>query len=110
MKATTGGGIVPALLSSKILANCIIKNQDYIKEFNKKLKKDLLISLKIRKILNNFIDKDYDYLISLCKNKKVKRIIEEFDREFPSRFIFKLFLSEPRFIYFSKHLFNPKGF
>ena len=104
VKATTGGGIIPALLSSKILVNSITKNKNYEKEFKKTVGKDLFISLKIRNALNKFRDKDYDFLISLFKNEKAKSLIEEYDREFPSRFMIKLLATEPRFLYFVKYL------
>jgi len=104
VKATTGGGLIPALSSSKILNDSIINNKNYEKEFKKNAEKDLLVSLKIRKVLNKFSDKNYDYLIKLCENKKIKETIEKHDREFPSRFLMKLLLDEPRFLYFLKHL------
>ena len=104
VKATTGGGLIPALSSSKILADSIINNKNYEREFKKNAAKDLLISLKIRKVLNKFSDKDYRYLINLCQNKKIKDIIEKHDREFPSRFLIKLLLNEPRFLCFLKRL------
>jgi len=104
VKATTGGGLIPSLASSKILASSIINNKNYEKEFKKNAGKDLRVSLKIRNVLNKFSDKDYDYLIKLCENKKIKDIIEKHDREFPSRFLIKLLLDEPRFLYFLKHL------
>jgi len=102
VKATTGGGIIPSLLASKILVDSIIKNKDYKKELKKTIGKDLFISLKIRGILNKLSDKDYDYLINLFKDKKIKNIIEQYDREFPSKFIMKLLITEPRFLYLSK--------
>jgi len=110
VKATTGGGIIPSLLSSKILANSIIKNKNYENEFKKTISKDLFVSLKLRDSLNKFSDKDYSYLISLCKNKKIKDIIEKYDREFPSKFIIKLLSAEPRFLYFSKNILSIKSF
>jgi len=110
VKATTGGGLIPALSSSEILADSITKNIDYEKEFKKNINKNLFVALKLRKILNGFTDKDYDYLVNLFKNKKIKNIIEKYDREFPSEFITKLLIAEPRFLFFSKHLLSIKRF
>lgn len=104
IKATTGGGIIPALNSAKLLAESIINKKDYQEQFNKILKKDLYTSLMIRKTLDKFKDKDFDYLIKLCKQKKIKNLIEEFDREYPSRYMLKILLKEPRFILFSRFL------
>ncbi|MBL7054748.1 NAD(P)/FAD-dependent oxidoreductase [Candidatus Woesearchaeota archaeon] len=110
VKATTGGGLIPSLLSSKALVNSIINKKIYENELKKTVGKDLFIALKIREILNTFSDKDYSYLLELFKNKKIKEIIEEHDREFPSKFIIKLLTAEPRFFYFSKKLFLIKSF
>lgn len=105
-KATTGGGIITGMLSSKILADCIINGKSYEKEINA-LKKELWIHMKIRQCLDKFQDKDYDYLISLMNNKKVRKILFENPREYPSRFVAKLFFSEPRLFYFLKFLPLP---
>jgi len=105
VKNSTGGGIIYGLSSAKILANSIIKNKNYQKEFNKKLKKELTVHKLINKILKKFKDKDYDILIKLCSKSKIKKIIETADREKPLRLLLQLFLAEPRFIIFSKKLF-----
>ena len=110
VKATTGGGLIPALSSSEILADSITKNKSYEKEFKKRINKNLFVALKLRGILNEFTDKDYNYLPNLFKNKKIKNIIEKYDREFPSEFIAKLLMAEPRFLFFSKHLLSIKRF
>ena len=54
----------------------------------------------IKKMMDRFNEKDYDYLIKLVDNIKVKELIEIYDREFPSKFAFKLLLKEPRFLKF----------
>jgi geranylgeranyl reductase family protein len=104
VKATTGGGLIPSLLSATALAHSILNNKNYEKEFKKSIGKDLLLSLKIRNVLNKFTDKDYAYLIELFKNKNLKSVIEKFDREFPSTFIMKLLMQEPRLLRFVKYL------
>lgn len=104
-KATTGGGIITGMLSSKILAECIINNKSYEKEV-KKLKKELWIHMKIRECLDKLKDDDYNYLINLMHNKRVRKVLFEHPREYPSRFVAKLFLSEPRLLYFLKFLFK----
>lgn len=110
VKATTGGGLIPALSSSEILADSITKNKSYENGLKKNINKNLFVALKLREILNEFTDKDYNYLINLFKNKKIKNIIEKYDREFPSEFIAKLLMAEPRFLFFSKHLLSIKRF
>ena len=119
IKNTTGGGIVFGLIGAKILADCIINNtqtetndqrpmaniKDYQKEIKKKLGKDLMAHYYMRKVLDRFTDKDYNKLVELVKQEKVKNILENFDREFPSKFIAKLLLTEPRFLWFGRKLF-----
>lgn len=109
VKATTGGGIIPSIIAAKALKDDIIKKKDYNKGL-KELNKDLVTSLRMRIVLNSMKDDDYNLLIKLCKNKKVKRLIEKYDREFPTRLLTKLLLAEPRFLLFSKLIFNPKVF
>ena len=105
VKATTGGGIIQGLKAAQALTNSIINKRDYQKEWKKEIGQDLLIHLKIRNIMNKFKDKDWDLLIKLFKKEKTKRIIENFDRDYPTKFLFKLILNEPKLLYFSKFLF-----
>ncbi len=98
VKPTTYGGIIPGLLAANILA----KNFDnYEKEYKKNIEKDLKPGLLIRNTLNKFSDEDYNSLINLFKQEKLKRILEKYDRDFPSKFLFKLLLREPRLLKFA---------
>ena len=97
VKATTAGGLVPGLISAKILSNCILKGKNYDKAWKKRLGNDLYLGLLIRKTLNKLSDKDYYNLIRMISRKKIKGLIEKYDREFPTKFLFKLALLEPRF-------------
>ncbi len=105
VKATTGGGIIQGLKAAKNLADSIINKTNYEKEWRKEIGKDLLLHLKIRKIMDKFKDKDWDLLIRLFKKDKTKSIIENFDRDYPTKFILKLILTEPRLLYFTRFLF-----
>jgi len=102
VKATTGGGIIPGLLAAKALANSIIKDKDYEKMWRNEIGKELFISLLIRKMLNKFSDEDYNKLISLAGRDSVKDILENHDRDHPSRMLLDLVIKEPRFFYFLK--------
>ncbi|MBI4144494.1 NAD(P)/FAD-dependent oxidoreductase [Candidatus Woesearchaeota archaeon] len=104
VKATTGGGIITGMLSSKALAESIQNNKPY-EYYLRSLRRELWIHERIRKILNRFSDKDYDYLLWLMNKEKIKKILREHPREFPSRFILKLLLAEPRLLWFAKHMF-----
>jgi digeranylgeranylglycerophospholipid reductase len=104
VKDTTGGGIITGMLSSKALAESIISKTSYEKNL-KKLRKELWLHSKLRRMLNKFSDNDYRRLIRLMSNQKVRRILYSHPREYPSRFLLKLLLAEPRLIYFAKHAF-----
>ncbi len=100
-KATTGGGIITGMLSSKILADCLLNGKDYEKEL-KPLRKELWLSLLIRKTLDQFSDEDYDKLIARMSKPKVKQILHEYPREYPSRFLLRLLMAQPKFALYGK--------
>ncbi|MFC1686921.1 geranylgeranyl reductase family protein [Nanoarchaeota archaeon] len=100
LKATTGGGIIPAFQEARNLVYRISKNKPYQSNF-RNLKRHLLI----RKILNKFSDKDYDRLIYLLSKPRNKKIIETHSRENPKKLIRKLIFQEPRLLSFVKYLF-----
>ncbi len=104
VKATTGGGLVPGLKAAEILADCIINKKDYQKKCNKMINKNLKLHLRIRKMLDKFTKKDYDELIKTIKVPKVRMTIEEFDREEPASYIFRLFIRSPKLIKYLRFL------
>lgn len=104
VKDTTGGGIITGMLSSKILAESIAAGTSYSKNV-RKLRKELWIHSKLRRMLNRFTDSDYTRLLHLMNNPRVQRILYTHPREYPSRFMLKLLLAEPRFAYFAKYAF-----
>ncbi|MGV8141306.1 MAG: hypothetical protein ACP5NW_02605 [Candidatus Woesearchaeota archaeon] len=93
VKATTYGGIIYGLHAGKMLA----ENKDtYAKRFNRKLGKELWLSLKMRRYMNSMTDKHADDLIEIFQKESNKKILAEHDRDFPSRFIIKLLLKESK--------------
>ena len=58
------------------------------------------IELGKRYIEFTFKDNDYNQLINYLSNKKARKILETSDRDYPSRFIFRLLLNEPRILCF----------
>ncbi|MBS3108229.1 NAD(P)/FAD-dependent oxidoreductase [Candidatus Woesearchaeota archaeon] len=103
VKATTGGGIIYGLMAAEELVNSIELNKNYNKHCKNRFGFDLWLSLKIRQVLDKFSPKDYDDLIATFLKPKPKKIIQDFDRDFPSKFIFQLALAEPRLL---KYLFK----
>jgi len=102
VKATSGGGIIQALIASQCVAQAILKKKNYEKIWRKKIALDLFLHLRMRKILDKFSDKDYNYLTYLVNQKKIRSILEKFDRDYPAQFLFRMMLKEPRFLYFIK--------
>lgn len=92
VKATTYGGIIFGIMAGDILAKDI---NNYEKNVKKELNKDLWLSLKMRNTLNQFSEKDYNKLVKIFNEPKLKKILEENDRDFPSKFITKLLLAKP---------------
>ncbi len=105
VKATTLGGIIQGMLAAEAARDSIIYGKDYDKEWRKKLSKDLWIALLMRKAMDKFSHDDYNYLVKLFTQQKTKEILEHYDRDYPSRFMLKLLLREPRLLYFMKMMF-----
>ncbi len=106
-KANTHGGLIPGMIAAQEFKNSLNNGHSYDELWRKRIGKDLAIALKMRKILDKFNENDFNKLVGLCDKKKVKEILETYDRDFPSKFVAKLILAEPRFLKFStKILFN----
>ena len=103
VKATTYGGIIPHLISAQKLKEAIKENKNY-EELLIPVKKELDLSLKLRKIMNKFTENDYNSLIEILSKKSAKNILETFDRDHPSKFIFKLALAQPKLLKFGLKL------
>lgn len=101
VKATTGGGIITGMTSSKILADALHNNRDYARAL-KPLHKDLRWHWLMRRMLNTFSEKDYDALIRLLGRKTVQNVLLQHPRDFPSRFALRLLVVEPRLLRFVK--------
>ncbi len=95
VKPTTYGGIVPGMLAARELAKDI---ENYESNMRKTVGKQLLLGLYIRRLMNRFSSKDYDYMIKLCRQERVLRILNNLNRDYPGRSVFKLLLAEPRFL------------
>jgi len=105
VKATTLGGIIPAMKAAQVLASCIDRNK--VKEYPQKLakiNKGLLLHLKVRNALDKFTDEDWDKLIKFVKQKRILKTFGKYSRDNPIPLFTSLLLKEPRFLYFFKHI------
>ncbi|MBW2984852.1 NAD(P)/FAD-dependent oxidoreductase [Candidatus Woesearchaeota archaeon] len=104
VKATTGGGIIPGLVAADCLAESVLNSKDYNKLLNRRLNLNLKAHLKLRNVLNNFSNSDANYLISLCNQKKIKKILGKTNRDHPIKLLLSLAVREPRFFFFLKNV------
>jgi flavin-dependent dehydrogenase len=104
VKATSGGGIIQGLLAARSLAKAIAEQTSYEKEWRKSIGKDLWIHLKIREMMDRFSEKDWNRLTMYFSQKKLREVLEREDRDYPTRFMAKLLIREPRLLYFVKFL------
>jgi len=93
VKATTYGGIIYGMLAGKYLAE---KPETYEKTFNKKLGKDLWISLKMREFMNEMSEEQSNELIHVFRKKHTLDILSQYDRNFPSKFMVQLLMKEAK--------------
>ncbi|MCB9359118.1 NAD(P)/FAD-dependent oxidoreductase [Candidatus Woesearchaeota archaeon] len=93
VKATTYGGIIYGMIAGNYLAD---DKSRFIKNVNKKLSKDLWISLKMRDMMNSMTDKQADEMIDIFQKKSNNKILSESDRNFPSKFVVQLLMKEAK--------------
>jgi len=98
VKATTGGGIIPALRSAKILARSISEQNNYESSWRKELGKGLYAHLLLRKHLNKFSDEMYKSLISDLDNKKIKKLFMETNRDNAIEMLLRLAFTKPSLV------------
>ena len=105
VKATTLGGLVPALRQAKLVAECILKDKKIEAEIAP-VRKQMRLHLKVHDIFNRFTDADWDRLVRYVKQPKIQHVFEQYTRDNPLPLLIKTLLKEPRFLYFSKYLFS----
>jgi len=77
VKATTFGGIVHGLMAAECLAEAISKNKSYTHICQKKVSRDLWLSLRIRKALNKMNARDYNRLIRIgCRKIRPEKCLK----------------------------------
>jgi flavin-dependent dehydrogenase len=101
VKATTGGGIVPALRASKVLRDCIANGRNYDREWKRTVGKELSMHARIRKILDKMSEKDYTDTFKKIRNAK----IGDSSRDNVVPMLLKLLLKKPSLIKLVKYLF-----
>jgi len=99
VKASTGGGIIPAFNSiDKSLPEIILGRTPKLLG----IKKELILHLIAHNIMGNFKDTDYDSLITDAKDSRVKSVIEKISRDNFGLMALKLFLKKPGLVKYFK--------
>ncbi|MBU2639683.1 MAG: hypothetical protein KKG75_03175, partial [Nanoarchaeota archaeon] len=56
----------------------------------KELKKELKLSLRLRNVMNSMKEQQYNDLVKIFEKENNKEILSKYDRDYPSKIIFKL--------------------
>lgn len=98
VKASTHGGINQGMMAAEALKEAIVKNKNYDRLWRRKLGKDLYVHLKIREKIDKFSDGDINYMVKLVKQRRIKKILEMYERDFASKIVIRSLIREPRFL------------
>ncbi len=101
VKASTHGGILYSMLAGKALHQSIKEDKSYEKLWKKEIGFNLWLNLKIRNTLINFNEKDYNKLVEYFTQEKLKKILSNNVRDFPSKFLLNMLMKEPRLLRYS---------
>lgn len=107
VKATTYGGIIYGLIAGNYLAE---DKESYVKNFNKKLGRDLWISLKMREMMNVMNEEQCNEMIKIFQKKENIDVLSKYDRDFPSKFLFQLLMKEKKLWKLGFGIFKNKVF
>ncbi len=97
-KGSTHGGIIQGMIAATALKDALINNENYDRLWRKKLSKDLYVHLKIRNKFDKLSDDDFNYMIKLVKQEKIKKILENYERDFAFKIVYNILIKEPRFL------------
>lgn len=104
VKATTYGGILYGLMGAEELCKAIKEGKNYDSLWRKRFGMELYLSMVIRNMLDKMSLDDYNNLIGTFRKEPLKKLLEEHDRDFPSKFLFKLVLREPKLLKYARLL------
>lgn len=103
-KATTGGGIIPSIISGRIAALKTLGRRREALAIELRLGAQLAAHAALRSLLNRYDDARYERLVRQASRPSIRAILREESREFPIRLLARLAVREPRF------LLAPLGF
>lgn len=108
VKATTAGGILQGMQAAEELSKVLVDGGDYEQAWRKRIGRDLYLHLLMRKVLDRMSAADYNRLVMLFQKEENRRVLEEFDRDYPSRYLLRLLLQEPKLAGFARVLLRQR--
>ncbi len=103
-KATTGTGLIQGFKAAQALVYSVMNKTDYHKELGYWVSKDLALHLELRKILGKMKHKEINNIVRLLGNDRIRKLLSKESSENPSKLLIKLFINEPRLLFYSKGL------
>ncbi len=103
VKATTLGGLIPGLMQTRILVDCLTSGKNYSNEIAP-LRRRLRMHLRMHTMFERFKDKDWDRLVGYMNQPRIQKVLAQHTRENPFPILVKSLVQEPRFAYFAKFL------
>ncbi len=100
VKNSTHGGILYSMLAGQELAKALQGKGSYESLWRKKLGLNLWLNLRIHTTLNKFSEQDLNKLVHLFSQDKLKKILSQNVRDFPSKFLMQMLIREPRLLQF----------
>jgi digeranylgeranylglycerophospholipid reductase len=97
VKPTSYGGIIHGMKAAKVMANDI---GTYEKVCKKEVGRDLYLSLLMRKAMDKFTTSDWNDIVLMFSQDRIKKVLENNSRDFPTKFVTELILKEPRLLKF----------
>ncbi|MCP3682802.1 MAG: NAD(P)/FAD-dependent oxidoreductase [bacterium] len=104
VKATTLGGIVQSLTAARCLCRSFIEKRDYEKEWRSAISRELYVSLMMRQMMDKFSANDYNQLVHLFNSRRMKRLLDNLDRDFLAKSVIEMAIKEPRLLAFARKL------
>ncbi len=105
VKKSTHGGIILGMIAAQELSKVITTGKgDYDAMWKKRIGKDLWHSLLIYDIMSRFSEKDHNALVRDFNNEKIKKILYEHERDFPSKMALKMLLAKPSLLKYALKL------
>ena len=101
VKATTAGGIIQGMMAAEELVKSIKFKKNYNRLWKKRVGRELFVGKLIRNKLDRLSEMDLNELIRLASSEKVKDLLANVDRDYPSRILIGLLFREPRFLKFA---------